>query len=204
MSKLSIRTFLCFGWLLAVGGGFIVLMDYQGTAGAMGNTPHDWPSDSALRVMPGRNNLIMFVHPKCPCSRASIEELNRLLATTGGKFSTRVLFFKPSEMSQDWTDTSLYRAVVSLPGVIALDDIDGKEARRFGAKTSGCVFLYGPSGDLLFKGGITSGRGHAGDNPGENALGALLRGQGTTTHQTPVFGCSLLDQRCASNSTTTP
>ena len=204
MSKLIIRMFLCFGWLLAVGGGFLVLMNYQGAAGAMGNTPHDWPPASALRLTPGRNNLLMFVHPKCPCSAASIEELNRLLATTGGKFSTRVLFFKPSHVPNDWTDTSLYRAVVSLPGVTALDDIDGKEARRFGAMTSGCVVLFGPSGDLLFRGGITSGRGHAGDNPGENALVALLQGQDTATHQTPVFGCDLLDKSCAPGPATTP
>jgi len=203
-SKLPIRTLISFCWLLTVGGGFIVLLNYQESAGGTGFTPMTWPSASALRLARGQDTLIMFAHPKCPCSQASLEELNRALAKTAGKVSVRVLFFKPAQGSNDWTNTTLYRTAASISGVTALEDIDGQEAGRFGANTSGYVVLYKPSGDLLFKGGITAGRGHAGDNAGESALVALILGQDSAIRQTAVYGCSLFNKRCTTDTTTPP
>jgi hypothetical protein len=78
-------------------------------------------------------------------------------------------------------------------------DPDGAEAKRFGAETSGFVVLYNPAGRLLFRGGITIARGHAGNNPGANAIVALVNGEPPATRQTPVFGCGLLDQCTANN-----
>jgi len=46
---------------------------------------------------------------------------------------------------------------------------------------------------LLFKGGITSGRGHAGDNAGADAIALLLAAQDPGVRQTPVYGCSLVN-----------
>jgi hypothetical protein len=52
--------------------------------------------------------------------------------------------------------------------------------------------LYDARGALLFSGGITGARAHAGDNPGRSALVALLNRQsGTHASTTNVFGCSL-------------
>jgi hypothetical protein len=45
----------------------------------------------------------------------------------------------------------------------------------------------GTRGCLLFSGGITAARRHAGDNAGESAIVALLN------NQTLVFGCSLVN-----------
>jgi hypothetical protein len=79
-----------------------------------------------------------------------------------------------------------------MAGVSAAWDPDGREARVFGAQTSGVVFLYDTHGELLFEGGITGSRGHAGENFGADRLAAALRsgrpGAGTPS---PVFGCSL-------------
>ncbi len=74
-----------------------------------------------------------------------------------------------------------------------MEDIQGREALRFGAATSGQTLLYDASGRLLFSGGITPARGHAGDNDGSDALLELLSGGSGRHHQTPVFGCSLRD-----------
>ena len=63
-----------------------------------------------------------------------------------------------------------------------LRDDDGAEARRFGAETSGQTLLYDEHGALLFSGGITGARGHAGDNAGRASLVALLnRGSGRSS-----------------------
>lgn len=72
-----------------------------------------------------------------------------------------------------------------------LSDIDGVEARRFGAETSGHTFLFDSGGQLLFNGGITAFRGHSGDNEGENAVISLINNRSGARAQTLVFGCPL-------------
>lgn len=134
----------------------------------------------------------MFAHPQCPCTRASIEELNRLLAQCSGKVSAHVLFFKPAGFADDWTKAGLWQSAAALPDVAVAADPDARQAVLFGAETSGYVVLYDPHGKLLFKGGITGSRGHAGDNEGESSVAALLSGQVASFTQTPVYGCSLL------------
>jgi len=65
------------------------------------------------------------------------------------------------------------------------------EARRFGVETSGQTLLYDAGGRLIFSGGITGSRGHAGDNAGEAALVALLTSGQADRRATSVFGCPL-------------
>jgi hypothetical protein len=122
-----------------------------------------------------------------------MEELNRVLATYRGELAVRVLFFTPSDAGPEWRQSSLWESAEAIPGVTVEADLDGHQARRFGAETSGDVLLYDRQGALLFQGGITAGRGHAGDNPGASAIVALLSSRQATTRETPVFGCSLLN-----------
>jgi hypothetical protein len=70
-------------------------------------------------------------------------------------------------------------------------DIGGRVARRFGAATSGQGLLYDRAGRLRFQGGLTSARGHAGDNAGSAAIVALAQGRVPDTVETPVYGCPL-------------
>jgi hypothetical protein len=77
--------------------------------------------------------------------------------------------------------------------VRAICDEGGIEARRFHAQTSGQTMLFDSAGHLLFSGGITGARGHAGDNVGQSAVVSLLKGGIATQHRTLVFGCSLRD-----------
>jgi hypothetical protein len=72
-------------------------------------------------------------------------------------------------------------------------DDAGREARLFGAETSGDTRLYSATGELMFHGGITIARGHSGDNPGRDALEALLFGKPAGATKTRVFGCSLFE-----------
>jgi hypothetical protein len=123
-----------------------------------------------------------------------VEELNRLLALGHDHVAAQVWFFKPAGFQPDWTQSGLCRSAAAIPGVTIHNDLDGRQARLFGAATSGYVVLYDPRGQLLFKGGITGSRGHAGDNAGENAVASLLAGQRPGLRQTPVYGCSLLGE----------
>jgi hypothetical protein len=78
-----------------------------------------------------------------------------------------------------------------MPGVVVAIDPGGIEQQRFGARASGEVFLYKPDGELIFHGGITASRGHAGDNAGRAFLEAILLRQKPAGAKTPVFGCEL-------------
>ncbi|RYF47558.1 MAG: hypothetical protein EOO38_11920 [Cytophagaceae bacterium] len=91
----------------------------------------------------------------------------------------------------NWEKTALWENVTAIPGVIALTDEGGVEAHRFHASTSGQALLFDSSRRLVFSGGITAGRGHAGDNAGRDTIVSLLTTGKAKRHKTFVFGCSL-------------
>jgi len=184
---------------MTVLAGFRVLLNYQSTSGASGSPPRQLPVGAAFALDGNRDTLIMFVHPKCPCTRASVEELNRLLARCRGEVAAHVFFVKPSGFGEEWTHSDLWRTASAIPDVVIQEDPDGAQAHLFGAETSGDVVVFNPRGQLLFNGGITSGRGHAGDNAGESAVASILAGKKTPTRETPVYGCSLFGQCTAAS-----
>jgi len=185
-----LKVALCLCVLSVLVGG-VFLFRYETTAGQAGNTPQRWPANIGIAPAPNGYTLLLFAHPHCPCTRASLEELNRLLAKSPGNVMTHVLFLQPEGTTEDWMKTDLRQKASAIPGVIVHDDAGGRMAREFGADTSGYVVLYDSRGQLLFKGGITSARGHAGDNIGESAIVLLLSGKIPQRNQTPVFGCSI-------------
>jgi hypothetical protein len=180
--------------VVIVVSGMVMFSRYQSTGGATGATPTSWPQDTSIERDSQRPTLVMFVHPRCPCSRASLEELNRILARSAKGLATHLLFTRSNEASQEWSRTDLWRTANSIPGITVREDLDGKEARRFGAETSGHVVLYDAQGHLQFSGGITGARGHAGDNAGEQTIRALVEGGPATISRTKVFGCSLFEK----------
>jgi hypothetical protein len=186
-------------WLLAVGTGTVLILDYENASGSTGSAPKQWVSGTSIPLDPTRDTLILFAHPRCPCTRASLEELNRLLAQSDGKIVAHVLFFRPPNYPADWTRTELWRTAASIPGVTVQEDVNDAIARKFGAETSGYVLFYNPQGKLLFRGGITGSRGHAGDNAGESAIISLAMGKAAGVTQTPVYGCSLLNESNCQN-----
>jgi hypothetical protein len=176
-----------------VGVGIHAAAVYANTPGVSGSPSAQWPSDSTLPALQNRPRLLVFAHPQCPCSRATVSELAVILAKCEGKADAYVLFLSPRSQTRQWVRSTLWRDAEAIPGVHAMEDIQGREALRFGAATSGQTLLYDASGRLLFSGGITPARGHAGDNDGSDALLELLSGGSGRHHQTPVFGCSLRD-----------
>lgn len=179
-------------WLMAVLAGAVWLTRYSLSAGAAGSPPAQWPAASRVPLESGLPRLVLFLHPRCPCSRATLGELEQLMARCQGRVSAGVLFIRPAGVAEDWEKTDLWAAAEAIPGVTALVDQHGSEARLFQARTSGQALLYAADGRLLFQGGITAARGHAGDNPGRGALATLLRHEAASPAPTPVFGCALM------------
>jgi hypothetical protein len=178
-------------WSLCVLLGSGGLWYYSAQAGEPAAAPTDWPAGTCIERDPRLPTLVMVLHPKCPCSSASVEELARLAAEVDGRAALRVVVVLPPGAPADWANTALVRAASGVGSVQTYIDDRGIEAGRFGAKTSGQVFLYDRAGRLTFSGGITAGRGHAGDNDGYQAVVAALRGNDPAPHGTPVYGCQI-------------
>ena len=185
-------------WLLMICAGVGLLWSYNGTPGVAAAALEQWPADSRLRHAADRATLVMLAHPHCPCTRASLGELARLMAQAEGRVTAYVLFVKPSDFPDGWEQTDLFAGASSIPGVTAVRDDEGVEAGRFRAATSGQTMLYDAGGKLLFSGGITRARGHEGDNAGRAAIVSLLNTDEAGPEGTPVFGCPLFanDAEC--------
>jgi hypothetical protein len=189
--KIFITALLGATWMTALAFGARVLFKYETTPGMVGPVSASWPAVSIVPRQPDQPTLLMFAHPHCPCTRASIGELAQIMAHAVGKVNACVLFVKPPGAGPDWDDTDLRSSAAAIPGVTVLTDENGNEAARFGAQTSGHTLVFDRGGTLAFSGGITASRGHAGNNAGENAVLAALTQQALPRARTPVFGCSL-------------
>jgi hypothetical protein len=177
-----------------------MLVMYANSAGPALQVPPQWPLDTKIRLSERGATLILFAHPRCPCTRASLGELEKIVARCQGSVTPWVVFFKPAGSDESWDQTDLRKTAAAIPGVHVVSDLDGVEARCFNAITSGQTLLYNDQGELLFTGGITSARGHAGDNAGASAIESHLTDTVPTLGQTPVFGCPIAvspGQKCA-------
>ena len=178
-------------WLALVLVGFGRLTLYSNTPGQATASPVAWPLQSVIPAPSGKPLMIIALHPQCPCSRATVEELNRILVSCRGKVDVHALLIRPMGSEPGFTFGPLRESLRQLPGVHIHEDPSGQEADRFGAKTSGAVFVYSPSAELLYSGGITASRGHEGDSVGKTAVfNAILEGRKSPATQ-PVFGCEL-------------
>ncbi len=163
---------------------------YDASAGTPATPPAEWPSASSI-VRPMTFTLVLLAHPDCPCTRASLTELERIMARIPGNIAAFVLFTKPEATAADTQTSELWRKACAIPGVSVRFDDGAKDTRLFGGHVSGETILFDPDGHLAFTGGITETRGHEGDNPGAEGVIRRVRGETQGLIRTPVFGCSL-------------
>lgn len=178
-------------WLGVVLAGTFLMMAYANTPSEAGAPPVNWPDSSQLAHNREKPTLVMFLHPKCPCSRATVGELALLMAHCQGRVETHVFFLRPAGKTVEWAQSDLWQEAALIPGVTIHRDDEGREAQHFNAATSGETVLYDARGRLQFHGGITTARGHSGDNAGRDALQDLLLQMPVSQTVTPVYGCSL-------------
>ena len=164
-------------WCGLVGLGLREMFAYATTRGDAATTPERWPDDTNLERGAGAT-VVMFVHPSCPCSRASLAELATI---DTAKATVIVVFAGPEVSGSAWDAASHDKRVVD----------DGSEAARFGARTSGYTVVYDRDGTLRFAGGITGSRGHTGANVGTDTVRQILAGATNTLTSHPVFGCPI-------------
>jgi len=179
-------------WVCSLVAGFSILAREEFTPVKSTQQKPDFPANSTIRLAQDKPTLLLFVHPLCPCTRATLHELEDLLTSVQNKVAVDIVFTIPDGLPSGWEKEDLYKSAMAIPGVHVLVDQGGREAQRFGVRGSGHTLLYSSSGQLLFSGGITGSRGHEGDNAGQSAVISFILHGHALVSRTPVFGCSLL------------
>ena len=133
-------------WLAVIVAATLRISAYVSIPGQPGTPPADWPVGSQVARAATKPTLLMFIHPKCPCSKASIAELAVLMAHCQGQVDAHVLFLKPVETSAEWVRTETWRDAALIPGVTVHLDDAGREARLFASMTSGDTLLFDAEG----------------------------------------------------------
>ena len=183
-------------WLLTVGSGVAALWGYSFRSCNADSAVGVWPSDSEVVRDRSCSTLIVFVHPQCSCTRATVSQLATVRRNCSVPYKLVVVMLQP-EKGLPWRDTPMQSDIARLKPVQLVDDPGGREAIRFGVGCSGTCLLFSLNGQLLFRGGITESRGHEGTCVGSRQLLACLShsSDGSPTasvSQNPIYGCSLV------------
>jgi len=120
-----------FAWLILSIAGVAALWRYELTPGDSATVQPHWPDGVGISPNDDGPTLIMFVHPRCPCTRASLGELEHILSSCQGSLRACVIAFRPAIAEAGWEHRDLWRTASKLPGIRLLSDIDGTLARRF-------------------------------------------------------------------------
>jgi hypothetical protein len=177
-----------FGGLLAT---FYLVWRYKMSPGPLAEAPETWPEASAVRWSPDVANIVMFAHPQCPCTRASLVELARLADEVRARAKVHVVIIHPDDTPIDFIEGEIANRTAALPNADVIIDHGGKEAERFGAVVSGSTVVYSRDGKLVFRGGLTTARGHEGRGPAHDRILAAIVAAPVDRHDAPTFGCSL-------------
>ena len=187
-------TILLTVWGIAVGLGLEMLWQFQSTPGdALACQDQAWPSQAPFGLESQQLTLVMFVHPRCPCTVASVSELRRVTAGLGSMPRIHLAILQPLEPDDSWQSNELVQTGCKLPGAEIHWDHGGQIARLFGTNTSGQVLLFDPQGRSLYRGGVTDLRGQEGPSREGEALRRCLVTGRQAERDYPVFGCALQD-----------
>ena len=200
-------------WMCAVATGLGLLTDYSAQPGEIGESPKTWPTESPISRNKDGFTVLIAVHPRCPCTRATVDELEGVLAKSETAPRTIALIFEPLDedsidTNEEFSRTSISAKLSKLPGVELIADPGSLIAQSFGAMTSGHTLVYSPDGSLVYSGGLTPTRAHTGPNTGSSTLTSLFNGDQPIAQLAPVYGCPLCpnasDTACFTKKDSTP
>lgn len=186
-----ILTALTVGWLILVGAGFISLAVYQHGEGEIAERESTWVESGLIQHDANQCQLLVFLHPRCACSLATLNELARIQSRCKDRLSIQVVIYHPSSAEADWLQSPNVKLIKQIPNVRWTLDLDGSLAQQFGVRTSGHAMLFSPKGDVVFSGGITPARAHEGDNLGKQAIERYVCLGEKSVEESNVYGCPI-------------
>ncbi|MBN9518040.1 RedB protein [bacterium] len=175
--------FAAAAWLAGVAAGFAAWDAYDATPDPQAAAGPGEPS-----VAPW--TLTLYAHPHCPCMRAGLAELAELTRALPAGVAVHVAFVRPAGAQPGWERTAGWDAAAAIPGVTVRCDAGGEDAARVGVTASGCAVLADATGRVAFRGGLTRGRGRAGESAARRTILGIVAGE-LMDGEAPVFGCPL-------------
>lgn len=179
------------GWVVTVAVGFSILWNYASRGVAPQHHSVSVQRLISAGAVMGEMSVIMAIHPLCPCTRDSIEQLDRLAAKLPGLRIT-VLVTVPESDSDEWFDSGTVRSAKAIPGAHVLPDREGVLAAVLGMSRSGHTLLIDSECHVRFNGGLTSSRLHTFASPGVDAALEMARGAIPRVCESDVYGCVLV------------
>jgi hypothetical protein len=177
-------------WIVALAAGYLRMLTFETKPGAAGDSGPSWPQQTQMRLANEGMTLVMFLHPQCPCSSASVDQLRQLVERHPAVGATYLLMVEAGN-SGAGDNSALMADARQVPGATVCMDSDGQLARSFDCRTSGHLYVFDRAGKLRFDGGITSARGHAGPNAAADAAATAIDAGHAPLVRMPVFGCAL-------------
>lgn len=178
------------GWALLLFLGLFQMASYSTRNDHISQPPKLWPLATEIKAVP-TPSLIVFLHPHCPCSVATVRELERMMPKLINRVRVVAVFIQPETESEEWVQTSLYFKAKRITGVRVITDYNYKEADAFDAQVSGQAFFYNQNGVLVLAGGLTPARGHEGESVGQSVILNFLDGRTSEVSRAQAFGCAL-------------
>lgn len=188
--RFSLNMVISLIWAVAVVLCYTSFLHYEGKPAITLAHPQNWPAESSIERAAGEKNLVVFIHPKCPCTSATLTEL-KILMTRCPDLRATAVFLKPDGVEANWEKTAYWQRADEIRNVSVISDNGNVETNRFNATTSGETLVYDEVGELVFAGGITGSRGHEGDNQGLSSIVGIVRDGDLRCSRTGVFGCAL-------------
>ena len=179
-------------WLVTILLGGFAQIRYSLASKATGSATDRWPATTQIGKKDDSKQLMIFLHPKCACSIASIAELSKIQNRCTELIPVKAVFYCPKGEHQSWVSGELWEAAEAIDGCDCLVDLGAMEFKRFGVETSGHALLFDEQDRRIYSGGVTSSRGHVGDNLGASTLVKLIQGSEVLVDELPVFGCQIL------------
>ena len=178
-------------WFIALAVIYGKLAVYSQSPEGLGTPP--MAAVANVSVHPEKYTLAVYIHPKCPCTQATLYEVERLMTKVRDEVALSFYIFGASDAPSVWFEGTLDQLEQKFPDSLVIRDIDGEYSKSAGASVSGSTVLYTPDGVPVFWGGVTSGRGHSGDNLGSDSILSIARGLEPTRSEAPVYGCRITD-----------
>ena len=180
--------FACLLWMTLVAVGVVSLRREESTPGPIGRSLAECPPEILGTSGLGRPHIFMAVHPRCPCTVASLEALTEIVAQSPREAVVRLYVFRPERSATDWA-----RPLRQIPGSVeVIDDPGGVLSLRMGLITSGTVSAYDQEARLRFFGGITRGRSQKSSCEGSEAVRAVANRMPPGCSTAPVYGCEII------------
>ncbi len=180
--------------------GMAGLNTYMATPGTAGTTPASWPDDAPFARESGRWTFVLAAHPKCPCTRATADQILKTMTRAQDDATLVVLSFTTDD-KPDTAGPGVLSSLAHLPNVRFLPDPEGRLSARFGALTSGHLVAFDAAGITRFSGGLTPSRGMVGPATGLAVIEDLLAGRTPKTESAAVYGCPLCPETGADDKT---